>query len=281
VSEVVPSPSLDELASLTPFERRAFLFAHRMNYGRWKRVWTWVQRTVGARWIEVAGLRLLRVHGLEHVERTPSERPLLLVGNHRSFFDMYAVSSVIYRRAPRRRVGALYFPVRGRFFYQSPLGMLVNFLAGWWAMYPPFFRRGGTRDFDAYALRLLTALCRGAAGPGTIVGFHPEGTRNKGPDPYSFLPAQPGVGKLIKDAGPGLEVVPVFVAGLTNDLGGMVARNWRPDAERVRIRFGPSIDCSAFYEMPDRGSTYRALAELVMEKVKELGERDREEYGKS
>mgnify|MGYP001480307136 CR=1 FL=1 len=32
--------------------------------------------------------------------------------------------------------------------------------------------------------------------PGTVVGLHPEGTRGKGPDPYTFLPAQPGVGKL-------------------------------------------------------------------------------------
>lgn len=276
----VPHPSPAELASLSPFERRAFDVAHRMNHGRPKRLWTWVQRTLGARWIELATFRVLRVHGLEHVAATSPERPLLLVANHRSFFDMYAVSSTIFRRVPGWPVRALYFPVRGRFFYQHPLGMVVNLLAGWWAMYPPFFHRGPSRAFDAYALRLLTAICQGAAGPGTIVGFHPEGTRNKGPDPYALLPAQPGVGKLIKEAGPGLQVLPVFVLGLSNNFGHQLARNWRRNAEPVRIHFGAPVDCSAFYDLPDRGSTYRALAELVMERVKELGERDRGEYGK-
>jgi 1-acyl-sn-glycerol-3-phosphate acyltransferase len=275
----VPSPAPEELAALTPFERRAFRVAHRMNHGRAKRVWTWVQRTLGAWWIQAATSRILRVYGLEHLEATTPERPLLLVANHRSFFDMYAVSSTIFRRA-RRPVGALYFPVRGRFFYQSPLGMVVNLLGGWWAMYPPFFRRGETRAFDAYALRLLTALCQGAAGPGTIVGFHPEGTRNKGPDPYAFLPAQPGVGKLIKDAGPALQVLPVFVLGLGNGVGDQLARNWRPNAEPVRIRFGAPVDCSAFYALPDQGRTYRAIAEQVMEAVKDLGEEDRREFAK-
>ena len=32
--------------------------------------------------------------------------------------------------------------------------------------------------------------------PGNVLGMHPEGTRGKGDDPYTFLPAQPGVGKL-------------------------------------------------------------------------------------
>ena len=31
---------------------------------------------------------------------------------------------------------------------------------------------------------------------GTVMGLHPEGTRGKGADPYTFLPAQPGVGRI-------------------------------------------------------------------------------------
>ena len=31
--------------------------------------------------------------------------------------------------------------------------------------------------------------------PGNVLVLHPEGTRGKGPDPYQFLPAQPGVGE--------------------------------------------------------------------------------------
>src|SRR6185369_2176818 len=76
--------------------------------------------------------------GLEHVEAASRDRPLLLVANHRSFFDMYAVSTVLFRNTRWRK--QLFFPVRGRFFYQSPLGLLVNLIMGWWPMYPPFFR---------------------------------------------------------------------------------------------------------------------------------------------
>src|ERR687886_201628 len=63
----------------------------------------------------------------------PAERPVLLVSNHRTFFDMYVVSAELFRRT--RGEKKLFFPVRGRFFYESPLGMLVNFLMGWWSMY--------------------------------------------------------------------------------------------------------------------------------------------------
>ena len=120
---------------------------------------------------------------------------------------------MLFRRTRWRK--ALFFPVRGRFFYDSPLGLLVNFVMGWWSMYPPFFASGENplldkRAFDKYSMRLLTALCH--EGAGNVIGFHPEGTRNKGEDPYSFLRPQPGVGRLIKDARP--QVVPLVLAGL-------------------------------------------------------------------
>ena len=50
------------------------------------------------------------------------------------------------------------------------------------------------------SMRRLMELCR--SGKAHVVGFHPEGARNLNSDPYSYLRAQPGVGKLIKDAAP-------------------------------------------------------------------------------
>ena len=41
---------------------------------------------------------ILGEFGIDNVERTDPERPLILVANHRSFFDMYTVSSVLFRR---------------------------------------------------------------------------------------------------------------------------------------------------------------------------------------
>ena len=266
-------PSADEFAVLNGFERFAFRWVRRMNRGGWKRFWTSCQRILGAGWIHLSTYNLMRVYGIEHVEAASRERPILIVANHRSFFDMYTVSTVLFRNTSWRK--QLFFPVRGRFFYQGPLGLFVNLVMGWWSMYPPFFATGDKpipekRAFDKYSLRLLTELCR--KGPGNVIGFHPEGTRNKGWNPYSYLRPQPGVGKLIKDAAP--QVIPVFIAGLGNDLTKQVLGNWT-GGEKIRIHFGPQIDFSEFLGQRDHMRTYKEISEVVMRKIAELGENDR------
>ena len=147
-------------------------------------------------------------------------------------------------------------------------------------MYPPFFASGenpilAKRAFDKYSFRLLTELLR--QGEGNIIGFHPEGTRNKSDNPYSYLPAQPGVGKLIKDSAP--QVIPVFIAGLGNDLPRQVLGNWT-GGEKIRIHFGAQIDFKDFLFKRDHVRTYKEISELVMQKIAELGEQDREIYAK-
>jgi 1-acyl-sn-glycerol-3-phosphate acyltransferase len=269
--------TVSELELLTPFERFAFRLVTRMNQGTWKRFWTWCQSALGAGWIHLSTYNIMNVYGLEHVEAAAHDRPLLLVANHRSFFDMYAVSTVLFRNTvwPKR----LFFPVRGRFFYQSPLGLFVNLIMGWWSMYPPFFATGENpipekRAFDKFSFQVLRNLAR--EGPGNIIGFHPEGTRNKSDDPYSFLRAQPGIGKLIMEAQP--QVIPVFIAGLCNSLPKQVARNWNRE-EVIRIHFGPLLDLSEHLTKPDRLRTHKEIADAVMRKIAELGEKDRGLYG--
>ncbi len=266
-------PLSQELEVLTGFERFAFRFVRRMNQGRWKRFWTWCQRIFGAGWIHLSTYNIMNVYGLEHVAGADRNRPILLVANHRSFFDMYAVSTVLFRNTTWRK--QLFFPVRGRFFYQSPIGLFVNLVMGWWSMYPPFFATGDhplpeKRAFDRYSFRELTSLCR--RGAGNVIGFHPEGKRNRSSDPYSLLSPQPGIGKLIKDAQP--QVIPVFIAGLCNSLPRQIARNWNRE-EVIRIHFGEMIDFSEFLARPDRARTYVEIANFVMTKIAALGVDDR------
>jgi len=265
------APTAEEIGVLQPVERTGFKLARAMNFGVWKRFWTFCQRHVGALWIYLATYNLMNVFGIENVENSDPERPLILVANHRSFFDMYTVSSVLFRRT--RRPITLYFPVRAKFFYDNPAGWFVNLVMGWWSMYPPFFREEGEgekRRFDKFSVRELVRIS--SEGHGHIIGFHPEGKRNLNEDPYSFLPAQPGIGKVILNADP--QVIPVFIAGLGNDLPKQILGNWR-GGEKVRIWFGEPIDLSEFQGKRDSLRTHKEISDHLMAKIAELGEKDR------
>jgi 1-acyl-sn-glycerol-3-phosphate acyltransferase len=266
-----PDPTPEELASLSDTERVAFRLARRMNEGRARFFWRWYQRAIPARVVSFVTRNRLSVHGMEHVAATSLERPVLLVANHRSFFDMYVVSAVLLTKTPGPR--RLFFPVRARFFYSSPVAPLLNAFAGW-AMFPPMFHEGSKRAFNRYAMRLLTVLC--GAGHGHVVGLHPEGTRNRGRDPYSYLRAQSGVGRLIHEAAP--QVIPVFIVGLGNNVAKEIAANWL-GGERVRIHFGKLVDPALYATKDPNARTYREITDLVMQRIAELGEQDRVTYG--
>src|SRR3982750_2944347 len=267
-------PAPEEIGALEPTERLGFWLVRKMNTGLWKRFWTFCQRHIGSLWIFLATYNLMNVFGIENFENTSPKRPLVLAANHRSFFDMYTVSSVLFRRT--RRPMKLFFPVRGKFFYDSSLGWLVNLIMGWWAMYPPFFREIGEvekRNFDKFSVRELIRLC--SSGRGHVIGFHPEGKRNLSDDPYNFLPAQPGIGKVLYESR--AQVVPVFIAGLGNNLGRQVLGNWT-GGEKVRIWFGQQIDLSEFYKKRDSRRTQKEIADHLMAEIARLGEEDRERF---
>jgi 1-acyl-sn-glycerol-3-phosphate acyltransferase len=268
-------PTAGEWSVLDASEKAGFWLADRMNRGKWKRFWTFCQRHIGSLWIYLATYNLLNVHGLENLNGVSMDKPVVLVANHRSFFDMYTVSSVLFRRTPRKFF--LYFPVRAKFFYESPLGWIVNLVMGWFSMYPPFFREEKEikkREFDKFSLRRLIRLC--AENKPNIIGFHPEGKRNLSADPYDFLPAQPGIGKVIYEAHP--TVVPVFIAGLGNKLSRQVLGNWA-NGPKIRIWFGKPVELSKFYEKRNSLRTHKEIADFLMSEINLLAERDKAMQG--
>lgn len=272
----VEFPTTEEMSVLGAVEKFGFRFTHQMNLGRWKRFWGFCQRHIGSLWIKICTYNLMNVFGIENVEDSSVDRPLLLVANHRSFFDMYVVSSVIFRQT--QRPIKLYFPVRGKFFYNNPVGWFVNLLMGWWSMYPPFFREAKEakkREFDKYSLRRLIQICE--FGRAHVIGFHPEGKRNLSENPYEFARAQPGVGKIVMDANP--QVIPVFIAGLGNDLPKQILGNWT-GGEKVRVWFGEEIDFAEFKDQRNSVRTHKKIADFIMEKIGEQGEKDRHLFEK-
>lgn len=271
-SETTLAPTTEEISVLSTTEKIGFRLTRKMNQGAWKRFMTFCQRYIGSLWIIISTYNLMRVSGLENFEQTDPNRPILLVANHRSFFDMYVVSTTLFRRTDRKF--RLYFPVRGKFFYDSPVGWFVNLVMGWFSMYPPFFREAKEakkRDFDKFSLRELVRIC--SEPKSNIIGFHPEGKRNLSENPYDLLPAQPGVGAVIMKAKP--QVVPVFIAGLGNDLPKQIMGNWT-GGEKVRVRFGAPVDLSEFYEKSDRLRTHKEISDFLMTEIGRLAELDKE-----
>jgi 1-acyl-sn-glycerol-3-phosphate acyltransferase len=106
--------------------------------------------------------------------------------------------------------------------------------------------------------------------------MHPEGKRNLSQDPYDLLPAQPGVGKIIMSARP--QVIPVFIAGLGNDLPKQVLGNWT-GGEKVRIYFGEPVDLSQFDGKRDSIRTHKEIGNFLMTKIAELAAKDKEAFG--
>jgi 1-acyl-sn-glycerol-3-phosphate acyltransferase len=159
--------------------------------------------------------------------------------------------------------------VRANFFYQQWAGMFVNLFIGGGRMFPPFFREASKQDFNKWALlRVVDELKRGEI----LVGYFPEGTRNKNADPYEPLPAQPGVGKLIMDTWP--IVVPAFINGLTNNIIGDLYGNYR-HTKRVVAVFGEPMDLSPFKKMGNRLTSQKRVADAVLKRIYELGEEER------
>jgi 1-acyl-sn-glycerol-3-phosphate acyltransferase len=136
-------------------------------------------------------------------------------------------------------------------------------------MFPPFFREPSKQAFNQWSLARTVEILRGGQ---CMVGFHPEGTRNRGPDPYTPLPAQPGVGKLIMDTWP--IVVPAFINGLSNDIVADIRGNFSGTKKVVAV-FGEPIDLAPFRGYGNRLASHKRIADAVLKIIYQLGEEER------
>jgi 1-acyl-sn-glycerol-3-phosphate acyltransferase len=145
----------------------------------------------------------LEVEGLEHV---PAEGPLIIAGNHDSYWDPVVIGlAAIKRRQIRALSKSSLWKVKGMNRVLDGMGQI------------PIVR--GTGDADA--LDRAIAELRG----GSCIGIFPEGTRSLG----RTLRPRSGLGRLAA-AVPEAVVVPVAVAGATD-----IPRF--PKRPRLRVRF--------------------------------------------
>jgi len=260
-------------APLTRIEKLALRFGELANEdprGKWLQ--TKFLRGFSYVWVRKAIARRMLAEGLEDLMALRPTAGVMLVANHRSFFDSYCMLLACYM-GPVPWSKSLQFPVRSNFFYDKPLGIVINAAIAGGAMYPPIFRQAERRQLNDEALgRMVEILQR----PGSVLGMHPEGTRGKGPDPYALLPAQPGVGKVALLAKP--MIVPAFINGLGNNILEDIRINFTKEARRgkaIITVFGPPIDYEDLKAEKPRPTLYKKAADRFMIEVKKLSEIER------
>ncbi len=248
--------------NIVAFVRRTF------EPGRFDRAIRFFQYWVGSTWIHHFTKNLRFVFGLERLPRLARGQSYILVSNHRSFFDLYVVIGHLVRLRMRHRI---VFPVRADFFYTGLLGLFVNGVMSFFAMYPPIFRERKKLALNPVSLDELAWLLRNG---GYFCGIHPEGTRKKDDDPYTFLPAQRGVGRVIHEAR--VPVIPVFINGLLpNDLPRQITSNFDGTGRKIVVVFGAPIDFSDLLAEPSSPKVHQAIADRTLETIGRLGAEER------
>jgi 1-acyl-sn-glycerol-3-phosphate acyltransferase len=228
----------------------------------------WCQRTIGARWIDLCTKNLRHLYGLERLPPLDPKKSFICVANHRSFFDLYVVTAMLVRRGMPHR---MLFPVRSNFFYDSAAGFFVNGLMSFFAMYPPVFRERNRATLNLAGIDEVVWMARRG---GAFIGVHPEGTRNKGNDPYALLPAQSGVGRIIRHAE--AAVIPVFINGLINNLWRQISSNATKNGEPIVAVFGEPVDFGGLLSRAPSPRLYKQIAERAVEAIGALSREERE-----
>ncbi len=218
-------------------------------------------------WLAI-GLRL-DAHGLESLRAYGPRVPLVLVANHRSRYDFFAITAVV------RIYGGLLrhflFPIRSSYFYDHPLGVLLNVVSAGMGMFPPLFREPSRRALNVWS---LTRCAEELQRPRRVVGIHPEGTRNHAEDRYEIGEAKPGVGKMVLES-PGARVVPVFILGVGDNPLAELFYNLRPGRHPVRLLFGDEVGVEDLRAEGSRPMTQKRATERCMAALRALAEQAR------
>lgn len=243
---------------LKPVERINFRVTHGLNWSsRTRRVLTKILSTWGTRWVEFLTANIVQDHSFANFEKIDPKRAVLLVANHRSFNDQFVIASRLFKFYGAHH--NVYFPIRANFFYDNPIGLLVNFIFASGVMYPPFVRDRKRLRWNQTATDIMVELLKQ---PENMIGFHPEGTRNLGPDPYELLPAKPGCGELIYRANP--NVIPVFLQGFPPGSRALLKSNFGVSPPLVHMVMGEPLDLSEFLDLEPSRKTYLKISQKVM-----------------
>lgn len=155
--------------------------------------------------------------------------------------------------------------------YDGIGGFLLNLVASGMSMYPPVYHDSAHRALNRDMVSFLADELRR---PGTMVGLHPEGRRGLGDDPYTLLPARPGVGEIVRRARP--LVLPVFILGLRNHLGAQLRDNFRRTGPPITLTFGAPVELDEYLDGPGGPRQSLRIAQAIRAEIEALGAADRQ-----
>lgn len=264
----------DPPPTLSPIERAALALSRFANERAGaKRVQMRFLRNFSQKWVKRTIHNRMYLHGMDKVVAMRPDRGVVMAANHRSFFDQFVIMLGMFESGVDW-VERMNFPVRANFFYENPLGLLVNAGVGGMVMYPPIFRDNARRELNKDA---LDRIARMLEQPGTLIGLHPEGTRGKGPDPYELLPAQPGIGQIVLRSKP--IVLPFFINGMSSDILAETRLNYHEGIRREKpliIVAGDPIDYSEFSATKPRPALYKRCSDKIRAEIVPLMDIERD-----
>lgn len=222
----------------------------------------WVQ-DVGLRWgrmipqqlVRAIFLGRLRCRQSERLAQLPPEASIMIVANHRTFFDLFVIGTALRVESKNKLGIPSVFPVRAPFFYDNPLGVLMCLVFSGGCMYPPVFRDERRELLNPTGVEVMKWLL---TQPRVTLGIHPEGRRSRSPDPFQLEPARRGVGHLIQSATEQLYILPVFVEGIDPSMSEAFKHSLRP-------RRSPPINL--WWGEPHPAHEYQGSAEEIAEAV--------------
>jgi 1-acyl-sn-glycerol-3-phosphate acyltransferase len=175
----------------------------------------------------------------------PRHGPVILAINHTAGVDPMAIYATCHYR--------LTSFVVAREYYDVPV-------FGWFerlAHCIPIDRENPTRSFLTSCMRFLKQ--------GGCLGIFPEGTFRAPTEPP--LSVRPGVGVLALWTG--ATVIPCHITGTKYHANPFVSYLAR---QKIRVRYGPPVDLSAFAGRERQRDAQQEASELIMTKVRELGQ---------
>ena len=141
-------------------------------------------------------------------------------------------------------------------------------------MYPPLKRERRSLAWNQFAMDLMVELLKD---PNNMIGFHPEGSRNQGSDPYKLLPAKPGCGELIYRANP--NVVPVFLHGFPTLAADFIKKrkmSRQTGRPLVHMVMGEPMDFREELQLEATRKTYLLISKKVLATIQDLAFQEQE-----